>query len=387
MSSFTSEVLTELNKFRSNPKSVENRLVIFRRGLSRLKAHDPFLTEIDKFVASLPNIQPMQSFELNSALCEAAESQLQYLSLDTDNFKKIQQGEELNKIIPKIYMKEEPILIADDGSESAENVVNKLLLNKGDRRKIGRITMTNDNFTQVGIASTIKDGEHYCIMIFALKKAKKRSEMPLPPGDLSELKQAFDLFDTQKEGEISPKDTLEAMKSLGYDKKNPELYRIMQLLDTPDNVTVDFPLFANHIIGMITDKTSNDGIRTIFNLFVDDPKEDTISILNLKKIVEELGEKISKEEIDKLLALKGAANAKLTFEEFYDYMRRTYGIGDEIVNVVKPSTSTTSSVKTSVYKTSTKNTTTKTTTTITTTVRSGGYEKTSKVVSVSQNSG
>lgn len=385
MSAFSSEVLTELNKFRSNPQSVGNRLVIFRRGLSRLKANDPFLTEIDKFVASLPKIQPLMSFELNPALCEAAQNQLPFLSVDPENFKKIQQGDELNKIVPKIYMKEEPILIADDGSESAENVVNKLLLNKGDRYKIGRNTLTSDRFTQVGIASTIKDGEHYCIVIFALKKAKKRSEMPLPPGDLSELKQAFDLFDTQKEGEISPKETLEAMKSLGYDKKNPELYRIMYLLDTPENTTVDFPLFANHIISMITNKTSDDGIRTIFNLFVDDPKEDTISILNLKKIIEELGEKISKEEIDKLLMMKGAANAKLTYDEFYDYMRRTYGMGEERTEVYNPSSYTT--VKTNMYTTSTKNTTTRTTTSITTTVRSGGYEKTSKIVSVSQNSG
>ena len=121
--------------------------------------------------------------------------------------------------------------------------------------------------------------------VFAYKKAKKHSDMSLPNVDLTELKQAFDLFDVNHEEEISPKDTVEAMKSLGYDKKNPELYRIMKELDTPYNDTIDFPLFANHIVNAITDKYSEDGIRTIFNLFVDDPREDTISILNLKKII------------------------------------------------------------------------------------------------------
>ena len=123
------------------------------------------------------------------------------------------------------------------------------------------------------------------------------------------------------------------MKSLGYDKKNPELYRIMKELDTPENDTIDFPLFANHIVNAITDKYSEDGIRTIFNLFVDDPNEGTISILNLKKIIEELGERQSQAEIDRLLEIKGSVNAKLTFEEFYDFMTRVYG--DDVPKVEK----------------------------------------------------
>ena len=79
------------------------------------------------------------------------------------------------------------------------------------------------------------------------------------------------------------------MKSLGSDKKNPELYRIMN----PENENIDFPLFTNHIINSITDKFSEDGIWTIFNLFVDNPRFDTISIIILKKIIEELGEESS----------------------------------------------------------------------------------------------
>ena len=185
-------------------------------------------------------------------------------------------------------------------------------------------------------------------------KGKKHSDMSLPNVDLTELKQAFDLFDVNHEEEISPKDTVEAMKSLGYDKKNPELYRIMKELDTPYNATIDFPLFANHIVNAITDKYSEDGIRTIFNLFVDDPREDTISILNLKKIIEELGEKPSQAEIDRLLDIKGSVNAKLTFDEFYDFMKRVYG--DEVPKVDKK---TQGRGKTVVQTTTTTTTTTK----------------------------
>ena len=325
MDKFASGVVSELNKFRLNPQCVSKRLETFRRGLSRLKAGDPFLKEIDEFVNRLPSVRPMTELQVNEILCDAAKSQLDLFVQDTDAYTNYRRGSELDGVVPKYYIKEEPVLIADDGAENPEDIVSKCLLNRIDYGRVGRGALCSDEYTQIGIAHMLKDGENYVMLIFAHKKAKKRSDMELPPGDLSELKQAFDLFDVQNEGEISPHDTLEAMKNLGYDKSNPELYRIMSELDTPENDTVDFPLFANHIVGMISDKKSEEGIRTIFNLFVDDPKEGTVSALNLKKIIEELGERPSQEKIDRILNMKGGVNARLTFEEFLDYMREAYG--------------------------------------------------------------
>jgi hypothetical protein len=41
MDKFASGVLTEINKFRENPLSIEERLQSFKLGLSRLRANDP----------------------------------------------------------------------------------------------------------------------------------------------------------------------------------------------------------------------------------------------------------------------------------------------------------------------------------------------------------
>ena len=170
------------------------------------------------------------------------------------------------------------------------------------------------------------------------------------------------------EEEISPKDTLEAMKSLGYDKKNPELFRIMKELDTPENEKIDFPIFANHILGSISDKYNEEGIRTIFNLFVDDPQEGTVSLINLKKVIEELGEKVSEKEIKRLLEIKGSGNAKLTFDEFYDFMQNVYG--EDISNIEKnPEEQVHKGGKTVVQTT---------TTVLTTKTKGGTVEKSSK---------
>ena len=369
MDKFASGVLTEINKFRENPLSVEKRLQSFKLGLSRLRANDPFIREIENFIKDLGNLRQNDPLELNDTLCESAQSQLDEFTRDPEGYKNYKSGDDIIGIVPRHYLKENPVLICDDGAEEPYEVLNKLLLNKLDPRQVGRKTLCSSDVTQIGLAHTQKDGDNYVICVFAYKKAKKHSDMPLPEGDLTELKQAFDLFDVNHEEEISPKDTVEAMKSLGYDKKNPELYRIMKELDTPDNETIDFPLFANHIINSITDKHSEDGIRTIFNLFVDDPREDTVSIINLKKIIEELGEKPSQQEIDRLLDIKGSVNAKLTFDEFLDFMRRVYGEGD---------TSGDQRVQ------RTGKTVTQTTTVVTTRIKNGTVEKSTRTTQKSQ---
>jgi Ca2+-binding EF-hand superfamily protein len=369
MDKFANGVFNEINKFRENPLSVEKRLQSFKLGLSRLRANDPFIREIENFIKDLGNLRKNPPLELNDTLCEAAQSQLDEFVRDAETYKNYRSGDDLVGIVPRHYLKENPVLIVDDGAEEPYEVLNKFLLNKLDPRQFGRKTLCSSDFTQIGLAHTLKDGDNYIICIFAYKKAKKHSDMPLPEGDLSELKQAFDLFDVNHEEEISPKDTVEAMKSLGYDKKNPELYRIMKELDTPENETIDFPLFANHIVNAITDKYSEDGIRTIFNLFVDDPREDTVSIINLKKIIEELGEKPSQQEIDRLLEIKGSVNAKLTFDEFLDFMRRVYGEGDV-------------SGDNKVQRTG--KTVTQTTTVVTTKIKNGTVEKSTRTTQKSQ---
>ena len=219
MDKFASGVLTEINKFRENPLSVEKRLQSFKLGLSRLRANDPFIKEIESFIRDLGSLRKNPPFELNDELCKAAQSQIDEFSKDPEGYKNYRSVDELGEIVPKHYLKENPVLIVDDGAEEPYEVLNKFLLNKLDPRQFGRRTLCSSDYTQIGLSHTSREGDNYIVCVFAYKKAKKHSDMSLPNVDLTELKQAFDLFDVNHEEEISPKDTVEAMKSLGYDKK------------------------------------------------------------------------------------------------------------------------------------------------------------------------
>ena len=78
-------------------------------------------------------------------------------------------------------------------------------------------------------------------------------------------------------------------------------------------------LMKNEKLG---DKKSKEGIRRIFELFIDDPNADTITLSSLKKISKELEENISDEELKDMLERASKNGVELTFEEFYDIMTK-----------------------------------------------------------------
>ena len=66
------------------------------------------------------------------------------------------------------------------------------------------------------------------------RAGSKRVERPgLSSEEVDEIKQAFDLFDTNGTGKIDPKELKAAMQSLGFDSKNPTIYQLIADLDTP----------------------------------------------------------------------------------------------------------------------------------------------------------
>ena len=168
----------------------------------------------------------------------------------------------------------------------------------------------------------------------------KKVERPgLSSEEVDEIKQAFDLFDTNGTGKIDPKELKAAMQSLGFDSKNPTIYQLIadfdsknptiyQLiadLDTPDaerNGGISFDDFVDAINDKLGDKESKEGIRRIFDLFIDDPNADTITLSSLKKISKELGENMSDEELKDMLERASKNGVELTFEEFYDIMTK-----------------------------------------------------------------
>jgi len=158
------------------------------------------------------------------------------------------------------------------------------------------------------------------------KQVTKKVERPgLTHDEVEEIKQAFDLFDTNQTGQIDPKELKSAMQSLGFDTKNPTIFQLIADLDTPENAKrggVEFDNFVEAINNKLGDKESKEGIERIFNLFIDDPNQNTITLSSLRRIARELGEQMSNEELKDMLERASSNGTELTFEEFYEIMTK-----------------------------------------------------------------
>jgi len=168
MDKFARDVITELNKFRTNPKYVQHQCEIIRTGFSRLRAGDPFLTEIDVFVKELDSLKPLKTLEFNDVLAEAAKKELPNFR-GSPSYQKYKRTPALKGIVPDFYLAANPALCADDGAEEPINVLTKILLNKLDKYKEGRKILCDPTFTQVGIAHEVFDEENMVVMIFSQK--------------------------------------------------------------------------------------------------------------------------------------------------------------------------------------------------------------------------
>ena len=165
---FEQNVIKELNIFRSNPKSIQHQCELIHKGLSRLRANDPFLKEIESFLKELETIKPLPELKYNEVLSESAKKELPNFR-GRDNYRKYKTGKDMKGIVPDVYLEAYPALVADDGADEPINVLTKVLLNKLDTLKEGRSILCDKKYTQVGIAQEEFQEENMVILIFATR--------------------------------------------------------------------------------------------------------------------------------------------------------------------------------------------------------------------------
>ncbi len=56
------------------------------------------------------------------------------------------------------------------------------------------------------------------------KSSKKNSKPGLTEDEIEEIREAFQMFDTDGSGVLEPKELKAAMHSLGFEKKSPTVY-------------------------------------------------------------------------------------------------------------------------------------------------------------------
>lgn len=153
----------------------------------------------------------------------------------------------------------------------------------------------------------------------------KRVQKPkrnLTEEQLLEVKEAFKVFDTDETGGLDARELKAALSALNVKISKDEIRQVYAELgkDIRDKVNLDE--FLEIVTPRLPDRHTKDYIKMIFKYFDLDNNE-KISIRNLKKIAQEIGESLSDEELKEILEEADRDNdGYIGFEDFYRIMKK-----------------------------------------------------------------
>eukprot|EP00499_Haloplacidia_sp_CaronLabIsolate_P007069 CAMPEP_0196781380 /NCGR_PEP_ID=MMETSP1104-20130614/9620_1 /TAXON_ID=33652 /ORGANISM="Cafeteria sp., Strain Caron Lab Isolate" /LENGTH=187 /DNA_ID=CAMNT_0042151609 /DNA_START=22 /DNA_END=585 /DNA_ORIENTATION=+ len=150
----------------------------------------------------------------------------------------------------------------------------------------------------------------------------KPQKKGLDPEQLEEIREAFNLFDTDGNGAIDARELKAAMRALGFQVKKAEIRKMIADIDKDESGTIDFEEFVEMMTGKMGERDSREEIMKVFELF-DEDRTGKITFRNLKKVAQELGENLTDEEIQEMIdEADRDGDGMIDPEEFYRVMRK-----------------------------------------------------------------
>merc|ERR1719281_1433815 len=135
--------------------------------------------------------------------------------------------------------------------------------------------------------------------------------------EVMEIKEAFDLFDKDRSGEITVGEMLDAMRSLGYDTEHGDAAQHVKNLDTDGSGALEFSEFYELLTARFSENTTKEELQRVFALF-DTDKTGEISLANMRAIADQVGDSVSDDELGDIVLKNDMNNdGQLTFDDFY----------------------------------------------------------------------
>eukprot|EP01006_Ploeotia_vitrea_P029924 TRINITY_DN62384_c0_g1_i1.p1 TRINITY_DN62384_c0_g1~~TRINITY_DN62384_c0_g1_i1.p1 ORF type:complete len:184 (+),score=97.51 TRINITY_DN62384_c0_g1_i1:39-590(+) len=138
-----------------------------------------------------------------------------------------------------------------------------------------------------------------------------------------EVKEAFDLFDTDKSGSIDYHELKVAMRALGFDVRKAEVLKLMKEYDRKETGQIDYADFVDIMTTKMSERDPQEEIRKAFSLF-DDDNSGAISLKNLRRVARELGEVLNDDELQAMIdEFDKNADGEIDEAEFMAIMQQT----------------------------------------------------------------
>ncbi|NXE51941.1 CETN2 protein, partial [Dromaius novaehollandiae] len=156
------------------------------------------------------------------------------------------------------------------------------------------------------------------------QRKKASAKLELTEDQKQEIREAFDLFDTDGTGSIDVKELKARIsQALGFEPKKEEIKKMISDIDKEGTGKISFNDFLVVMTQKMAEKDSKEEILKAFKLF-DDDETGKISFKNLKRVAKELGENLTDEELQEMIdEADRDGDGEVNEQEFLRIMKKT----------------------------------------------------------------
>ncbi|XP_045058407.2 centrin-4 [Desmodus rotundus] len=155
------------------------------------------------------------------------------------------------------------------------------------------------------------------------QRKKRAAKIELAETQKQDIKEAFDLFDVDGSGTIDVKELKIAMQALGFQPKKEEVKKLIAEIDKERTGTINFEDFFAIMSVKMSEKDEKEELLKSFKLF-DDDDTGSITLNNIKRVAQELGENLTDDELQEMLdEADRDGDGEINEEEFLRMMQKT----------------------------------------------------------------
>lgn len=156
-----------------------------------------------------------------------------------------------------------------------------------------------------------------------VRQGNRGAKPELTEEQKQEIKEAFDLFDTDGSESIDAKELKVAMRALGFEPKKEEIKKMISDIDKDGSGTINFNEFLTMMTSKMSERDSREEILKAFRLF-DDDDTGKITLKNLRRVAKEIGETMTDEELQEMIEEADRdGDGEIDQDEFLRIMKKT----------------------------------------------------------------
>jgi calmodulin len=150
--------------------------------------------------------------------------------------------------------------------------------------------------------------------------AEEEQEFQLSEDQIAEIRDAFNMYDRDRKGEIPTSILGVVMKNLGHNLKPDQLAECIEAVDGDASGTVDFDEFLALVAKKTKEAEDERELREVFRVF-DKNSRGVIDVADLKMIFKALDPDMPDDEVEQIISeVDEDGSGTVDYEEFYKLM-------------------------------------------------------------------